>query len=49
VNARRSLDEVQRLLGHAEAKTTMRYAHLSPQAMVEAANVVGHTLENATA
>jgi integrase len=49
VNEGRSLYEVQRLLGHADAKMTMRYAHLSPKAMVEAANVVGRTLENATA
>jgi len=41
VNQGRSLYEVQRLLGHADAKTTMRYAHLSPQALIDAANVVG--------
>ena len=41
VNAGRSLYEVQRLLGHHNPKVTMRYAHLSPQAMLEAANVVG--------
>jgi integrase len=27
------LEEVQRLLGHAELKTTMRYAHLAPEAI----------------
>ena len=41
VNAGRSLYEVQKLLGHHSPKVTMRYAHLSPQAMLEAANVVG--------
>lgn len=38
---RRSLYEVQKLLGHHDPKVKMRYAHLSPQAMLEAANVVG--------
>jgi integrase len=42
VNAGRSLYEVQRLLGHHDPKVTMRYAHLSPQAMLEAVNVVGN-------
>ena len=41
VNAGRSLYEVQRLLGHSDPKITMRYAHLSPGALLEAANVVG--------
>jgi len=41
VNAGRSLYEVQKLLGHHDPKVTMRYAHLSPQAMLEAVNVVG--------
>jgi integrase len=41
VNAGRSLYEVQRLLGHQDPKVTMRYAHLSPQAMREAVNIVG--------
>lgn len=45
VNAGRSLYEVQRLLGHHDPKVTMRYAHLSPQAMLEAANVVGKVVE----
>ncbi len=44
VNQGRSLYEVQRLLGHANSKTTMRYAHLSQQALVEAANVVGRVV-----
>ena len=40
VRAGRSLYEVQKLLGHYDPKVTMRYAHLSPQALVDAANVV---------
>ena len=44
VNAGRSLYEVQRLLGHHDPKVTMRYAHLSPQAMLEAVNVVGEVV-----
>lgn len=40
VNSGRSLYEVQALLGHHDPKVTMRYAHLSPAALVEAANVV---------
>lgn len=44
VNAGRSLYEVQRLLGHQDPKVTMRYAHLSQCAMVEAANVVADVL-----
>jgi integrase len=41
VNSGRSLYEVQRLLGHHDPKVTMRYAHLSPGALIDAANVVG--------
>ncbi|NCC85432.1 MAG: site-specific integrase, partial [Clostridia bacterium] len=41
VNAGRSLYEVQKLLGHHDPKVTMRYAHLSPGALIDAANVVG--------
>ncbi|WP_301020257.1 tyrosine-type recombinase/integrase [Rhodoferax sp.] len=42
VNAGRSLYEVQKLLWHHDPKVTMRYAHLSPQGMREAVNVVGN-------
>jgi len=42
VNAGRSLYEVQKLLGHHDPKVTMRYAHLSPGALIEAANIVGN-------
>ena len=42
VNAGRSLYEVQRILGHYDPKVTMRYAHLSSEALIDAANVVGN-------
>ena len=48
VNAGRSLYEVQKLLGHHDPKVTMRYAHLSPQAMLEAVNVVGNVVTGAS-
>jgi len=44
VNAGRSLYEVQKLLGHHDPKVTMRYAHLSPQGMLDAVNVVGNVV-----
>jgi integrase len=44
VNSGRSLYEVQRLLGHRDPKMTMRYAHLSPGALIDASNVVGQML-----
>ena len=47
VNAGRSLYEVQKLLGHHDPKVTMRYAHLSPQAMLDAVNVVGNVVAGA--
>ena len=40
VNAGRSLYEVQKILGHTQIKTTQRYAHLSQDTLVDAANVV---------
>ncbi len=48
-NEHRSLYEVQRLLGHADSKTTQRYAHLSPGALLDAANVVEHIVARSTA
>lgn len=36
----RSLFEVQKLLGHASSKTTMRYAHLANKQLLEAADVL---------
>lgn len=44
VNAGCSLYEVQRCLGHYDPKVTMRYAHLAPQVLVKAANMVGESL-----
>ena len=41
VNSGRSLYEVQRLLGHAHIKTTQRYAHLSDETLISAANTAG--------
>ncbi len=40
VNAGRSLYEVQKILGHTQIKTTQRYAHLSQDSLLAAANVV---------
>ena len=40
VNAGRSLYEVQKILGHTQISTTQRYAHLSQDTLLEAANVV---------
>ena len=45
VNAGRSLYEVQRLLGHTQIKTTQRYAHLSQDTLIDAANVVPFTMD----
>lgn len=45
VNSGRSLYEVQKLLGHSDAKTTQRYAHLAPGALIEAANIVGDLVQ----
>ncbi|NBS17540.1 MAG: hypothetical protein EBT06_13725, partial [Gammaproteobacteria bacterium] len=44
VNAGRSLYEMQKLLGHHDPKVTMRYAHLSLQAMLETVNDVGNVV-----
>ena len=41
VNAGHSLYEVQRLLGHSDPRTTMRYAHLGQAALLAAAETVG--------
>lgn len=39
INRGRSLYEVQKLLGHTQVKTTMRYAHLENETLLEASNV----------
>ena len=40
VNAGRSLYEVQELLGHADIRTTSRYAHLSRERLIAAVEFV---------
>jgi site-specific recombinase XerD len=40
VKAGRSLYEVQELLGHADIRTTSRYAHLSRERLIAAVEVV---------
>lgn len=44
VNAGCSLYEVQRCLGHCDPKVTMRYAHLAPHTLINAANMVEKSL-----
>ncbi|MFG6511038.1 MULTISPECIES: tyrosine-type recombinase/integrase [unclassified Sulfitobacter] len=38
INSKRSLYEVQKLLGHTQVKTTMRYAHLAHETLIDASN-----------
>lgn len=38
INNGRSLYEVQKILGHTQVKTTQRYAHLSQESLIAAAN-----------
>jgi integrase len=40
INSGRSLYEVQKILGHTQVKTTQRYAHLSQDSLIAAANTV---------
>lgn len=47
VNAGHSLYEVQRLLGHSDPRTTMRYAHLEQNSLLMAAGTVGTFLSPA--
>lgn len=49
VNAGHSLYEVQRLLGHRDPRTTMRYAHLEHGSLLTAADSVGLFLGRASA
>jgi site-specific recombinase XerD len=37
-NAGRTLYEIQMVLGHAQSKTTQRYAHLSNQTLIDVVN-----------
>lgn len=41
VNSGRGLYEVQRILGHSQISTTQRYAHLSQDSLLAAANEIG--------
>ncbi len=45
VNAGRSLYEVQKILGHTQIMTTQRYAHLSQDTLVDAANMVPFSMK----
>ena len=47
VNSGRTLYEVQQILGHSDPKVTMRYAHLSTEALQEAANSASVRIEQA--
>lgn len=49
VNAGHSLYEVQRLLGHHDPRTTMRYAHLGHDSLLAAAGTIGIFLGSAPA
>lgn len=40
INNGRSLYEVQKILGHTQIKTTQRYAHLSQESLLAAANAI---------
>jgi site-specific recombinase XerD len=44
VNAGRSMYEVQKIHGHTQIKTTQRYAHLSQDTLIDAANVMPFTM-----
>ncbi len=44
VNSGRSLYEVQKILGHAQISTTQRYAHLSNDTLLSAANEIGKAI-----
>jgi integrase len=44
VNAGRTLYEVQHILGHTQVKTTQRYAHLSHDTLLDAANAATRAL-----
>jgi len=46
INQGRTLYEVQHLLGHTQVKTTQRYAHLSQDTLLAAANAASVALGN---
>lgn len=45
INSGRTLYEVQHILGHTQVKTTQRYAHLSQDTLLAAANAATRALE----
>lgn len=45
VNSGCSLYEVQKILGHYDPRVTMRYAHLAPESLIRAANLVGKSFK----
>jgi integrase len=45
INSGRTLFEVQRILGHTQVKTTQRYAHLSQDTLLAAANAATRALD----
>ncbi len=47
INAGRSLYEVQKILGHTQMRTTQRYAHLSQETLIDAANAAVDSLGDA--
>ncbi|WP_374088569.1 tyrosine-type recombinase/integrase [Methylomicrobium lacus] len=49
INNDASLYEVQNLLGHSQAKTTTRYAHLADEALRRVSDKVSKTIQNAMA
>lgn len=49
VNAGRSLYEVQKILGHTQVKATQRYAHLSQDTLIDAANAATNATGSAFA
>jgi site-specific recombinase XerD len=44
VNRGVSLYVVQGLLGHSQPRMTQRYAHLAPQTLADAADIVGNLI-----
>ena len=47
INSGRTLYEVQAVLGHADPKVTMRYAHLSTKTMQDASDAVSVAISQA--
>jgi site-specific recombinase XerD len=45
INSGRTLYEVQHILGHTQVKTTQRYAHLSQDTLLAAANAATRALD----